>query len=71
MQSTLIEKSVCEGHPFIGVECGGTAEYTLYRCGRTQKVCEPFARHIWLIGRSRCYACKRRIVDHWVTEAIR
>ncbi len=71
MQSTQTVKSACEGHPYIGVECGGEAAFTLYRCGRTQQVCDRFARYVWTIGRTRCYRCKRRIVDHWVTEAIR
>ena len=73
-QSTLTEKKQCEGHPYIGVPCGGEAAYTLYRCGRTQAVCEPFGRHIWTVlyaERARCYRCKRRISDHWITEAIR
>ncbi len=74
MQSTQTVKSACEGHPYIGVPCGEEARFTLYRCGRTQEVCEPFARHIWTVlipQRARCYRCKRRIADHWVTEAIR
>ena len=69
--STLTEKKQCEGHPYIGVPCSGDAEFTLYRCGRTQDVCDAFARHIWTISRARCYQCKRRIVDHWHTETIR
>jgi hypothetical protein len=71
--STLTVKRTCEGHPYIGVPCGGEAKFTLYRCGRVQEVCEPFARHIWRVlipEKARCYQCRRRIDDHWHMEKI-
>lgn len=61
----------CERHAFIGVECSGDAEFVLYRHDKKHYICRAFAQHIWKIGRTRCYQCRGRIVDHWDTEPLR
>lgn len=73
MESTLTEKSACEHHAFIGVECSGPAEFVLWRHNKRQVICRAFAQHIWRIGRTGCFECRgrRRIVDCWTTEEIR
>ena len=62
----------CEyNHAFTGVECGGTAEFTLYRHRIVKHICGPIARHIWSIGRERCYECRRPKWLCWTVERLR
>ncbi len=68
---TATSEHVCERHALIGVECSGPAEFILRRHDKTHYICRAFAQHIWTIGRTLCYDCRRRIVDHWDTEPIR
>lgn len=60
----------CERHVYTGVECSGEATFVLHRHGRTHLICESFARHIWAIGRTRCYVCRQPIWKHWETEKL-